>query len=730
MELSDASRNENRESTMYINHRWYLIVAMAACLICTTVPSSGQVAETQKRYVRVGSLQSRFTAYGSERAWNDVYYEGLTWPSDYNYTDNQVIERQWIGCQDFVDSKSQTWEAYCVSFTQAFAGLSVFPMVHKQTAKFDLPTLLVDGSDVSSGYRGEVDEINESQVPDRIVTNVVNTSMGVTVTRRVLVFSQQYHDNYFIKEYTFKNTGYTNATNVASRNATVKGFRFGFGNRYSVSREGAMSIGDGADWGKHSWVTRRGENYAQHASEVLTEASPIPQWLRAGYSWAGQSSVNTFDNIGGPYKTLDGRLRGPQFAGIGVLHVDKSSTDKGDDPAQPTTLGWHAGDTYPSLGDMSIGTLPKQLEMYKMLSGTPYNGLGNATERMDETQMATHPDPWSVHGDGGGTNVWINFGPYDLAPGDSVTIVLAEGVSGLSRAKCFEVGRQWKKAFDDATYHGPFALPDGSTTADKDVYKDTWFYTGRDSIMLTFSRAKRNYDLGYRIPQPPLPPPQLLVTSGGDRINLSWVASPTSSDPSFGGYKVFRATGKTDTVFDLIASVGAGVTSFDDITAQRGFSYYYYVSAVTNGIGNTNGGPNPAGELMSNRFYTRTTQPAYLRRQAGESLSDIRIVPNPYNIASPGMQYPGEPDKIMFLNIPGHCTIRIYTENGDLINTIEHENGSGDETWNSITSSRQVVVSGVYIAHFTVTADGLDPVSGAMKYAKGETAYQKLIIIR
>jgi hypothetical protein len=716
--------------TMYFSRRHYLVFAVAACLLYSTVPSSAQVPETQKRYVRVGTLQSRFTAYGSERAWNDVYYEGLTWPSDYNYTDNSVIERQWIGCQDFTDSKSQTWENYCVAFTQAFAGTSVFPMVHKQTVKVDLPLLFVDGSDISTAYRGEIDEIDPSQIPDAIVTNIVNTSMGVTMTRRILAFSQQWHDSYFIKEFTFKNTGYVNATNQKTLNATVKGFRFGFGVRYSVSREGAFSIADGQDYGKHSWVTRRGEDYALHVNDNLTEASAIPQWLRAGYCWAGQSAVNTFDNIGGPYKTGDGRLRAPQFAGMVILHVDKSSTDRSDNPAQPNTLGWHAGDTYPSLGDMTIGTLPNHVDLYKMLSGTPYRGLGDPTQRMDEAYMATKPDPWIVHGDGGGTNLWINFGPFDLAPGDSVVIVLAEGVAGLSRGKCFEVGGLWKKALDDPTYKGPFTLPDGSTTGDKDAYKDAWFYTGRDSIMKTFSRAKRNYELGYQIPQPPLPPPQFSVTSGGDRISLSWLSSPSEGSAGFGGYKVFRATGKTDTTFQEIASLGPGSTSFDDVTAQRGFSYYYYVSSVTDGSNNATGGPNPSGQLQSSRFYTRTNQPAYLRRQAGESLSSIRVVPNPYNIASPGMQYPGEPDKIMFLNIPGHCTIRIYTENGDLINQIEHENGSGDETWNSITSSRQVVVSGVYVVHFTVTADYTDPVTGQLKYSRGETAYQKLIIIR
>ncbi|MGA3246208.1 MAG: fibronectin [Bacteroidota bacterium] len=706
------------------------ILALTAGMLLALSFASAQVPETQQRYVRIGTLQSRFTAYGSERAWNNVYYEGMVWPADYQYTDNSVIERQWIGALDFTDSKSQHWDNYCVSFTAAYARISLFPIADMQSAKIDLPTVYVDGTDINQPYRGDIDVIDPNQIPDRIVTNIVNTSMGVTMTRRVLAFSQQYHDNYFIIEFTFKNTGYVDGTTNKTLNATVKGFRFGFGIRYSVSREGSFSIADGQDWGKHSWVTRRGEDYASHAGEKLTEASPIPQWLRAGYEWAGQSAVNSFDNIGGPYVTGNGRFRAPQFAGLVVLHVDKSPSNKSDDPAQPNTLGWHAGDTYPSLGDMTIGTASFHTSLYKMLSGIPYLGLGSPSERMDEVYMATKPDPWIVHGDGGGTNVWTNFGPWDLAPGDSVVVVVAEGVAGLSHEKCDSLGWQWKKAYSDASYMGPFVLPNGTTTTDKDVFKDTWIYTGRDSIMRTFSRAKRNYDLGYQIPQPPLPPPIFNITSGGDRISLTWDPSPSKSSAGFGGYVIYRATGKPDTTYQLIANLGPNSTSYDDVSAQRGFSYYYYISAYSDGSNNTSGGPNPTGQLVSSRFYTKTNQPAYLRRMAGQSLSAIRIVPNPYNIAAPGLQFPGEPDKIMFLNIPGHCTIRIYTENGDLINTINHENGSGDETWNSITSSRQVVVSGVYIVHFTVTADYTDPVTNQLKYKAGDTAYQKLVIIR
>jgi len=61
---------------------------------------------------------------------------------------------------------------------------------------------------------------------------------------------------------------------------------------------------------------------------------------------------------------------------------------------------------------------------------------------------------------------------------------------------------------------------------------------------------------------------------------------------------------------------------------------------------------------------------------------------------------------IAFYNIPGYCTIKIYTELGELIKTIEHTDGSGDATWNLITSSDQLIVSGIYIAVVEDTRTG------------------------
>jgi len=706
------------------------IVLMLVMLCGIVVSAWAQVQSTDRRYIRIGSLQNHVSAYGSERAWNNTYYEGLIWPAEYKLVDNAVIQRYWLACDGFTNEKGEFFDKYGFSVAEVNTGVALFPVKLKQTAKFVPPTVYVDGNDITSPYAGDVDEVDPSILPDRIVENVVNTSMGITMTRRIMAFSQQYHSNYLIRWYTYTNTGNTDYDDDIELNQEIKNFRVGMGIRYSVCREGSNSIGGGQTWGQWSWATKRGEDYAAHANEKITEAKPIVQWLRCGFEFAGQNSGNAFDNIGGPYVKSDGRLLAPQHAGVVILHVDKSAADANDDVNQPLVLGWHAGDTYPGVPDMSLGSVPSMINLYNFLAGNPYKGLGG-NERMDEKYMATKPDPTTVHNDGGGTNVWVCYGPWDLKPGESINIIEAEGVAGLDHITCTDIGRRWKKAFLDPTDKGPFTLPNGTTTTDKDVYKNTWVFTGKDSIMMTFGRAKRNYDAGFKIPQPPLPPTYVYVTSAGDRIYISWQPSPSAEEPGFAGYKVFRATGKTDTTYDEIYSGPPSQLSYDDTGAIRGQSYYYYVVACNDGSNNTSGDTNPTGPLMSSRFYSCTTEPAYLRRQAGGHLEDIRVVPNPYNIKARDLQYIGEPDKIMFMNIPGHCIIRIYSERGDLINTIHHENGSGDESWNSVTSSRQVVVSGIYIVQFEVTMDYPDPDDASrILYRKGDTAFRKFVVIR
>lgn len=716
--------------------------------ICVTA-SYAEIGESERRYIRIGSLQSHFTSYGSERAWNNVYYEGLRWPADYQLQDNSVIKRAWIAVSDFTDAKGNYWEKWGTYISKGYVKNSLYPVKLEQITKFESPIVFVDGNNLTAAFSEDVDDINPLQIADRIITNVVNSSCGLTMTRRIYVFSQQYHDNYFIKEFTFTNTGFVDYDSVVVLNDSLKGVRVGWSTRYACSREGAHAADGQQGWGKHTWVTVRGEDYPNHVNDVLTESNGLVDWIRGAISWFGQSELVSYDNIGAPYLTRSGRLTSPHFVGTAILHVDQSAIDSADNPYQPAVLGWHAGDTYPSVGDLKPTDALKMVQLYGFLSGTPYGsgmggtaviGTGDNSGRMWEnvtgSDICSTIDPYTIHGDGGGTNQWINYGPFDLAPGESITFVEVEGVNGINRQICETVGRNWKEANWNQNEIFPFDMPDGSTISGKyvdgvaDTYKNTWVYTGIDSILLTFSRAKRNYDSGFNIPQPPQPPAMFSVESAGDRIKLTWAPSPDDINSDFAGYKIFRAVGKPDTLHQEIADLPKGTTSFDDVSPVRGFSYYYYIQAYNDGSNNTDGVMNPVGSLYSSRFFTKTTEPAYLQRQSGTSLKDVRVVPNPYNISAKYMQYPQEQDKLMFLNIPGKCDIKIYSERGDLIEIIKHRDGTGDETWNSITSSRQVIVSGIYIAYIEVTEDIYDQSSGDLIFQKGDNTTRKIIIVR
>jgi hypothetical protein len=313
----------------------------------------------------------------------------------------------------------------------------------------------------------------------------------------------------------------------------------------------------------------------------------------------------------------------------------------------------------------------------------------------------------------GGTTMGLGYGPYTLEIGQSVKIVVAEAVAGLNRNECYRVGAEWLAGnctfpgSSGTTIPGSVAIP--ATTNNNDA-KDSWVVTGRDSILQTFQRATENWNSGFQLAHAPDPPTIFEVNSGGDKISLSW-SNTSESDPTLKSYRIYRADSAWDSRnYRLIAELPKGTLSYEDMTPVRGFNYFYYLQCV--GDGSNNGGI----ELVSNRQLTQTYDPAYLMREAVDDMAQIRVVPNPFNARARDLQYKGERDKIMVLEIPGQCTIRIYTERGDLIKTIDHTNGSGDETWLCTTDYRQVVVSGLYIAHFE-TPDG-------------KTAFRKFVIIR
>ena len=392
-----------------------------------------------------------------------------------------------------------------------------------------------------------------------------------------------------------------------------------------------------------------------------------------------------------------------------TILASRSATDSTDDPAQPRTTSYKSSDDLLNSANDQYNRAKMDLEYAWMEEG---HANPRHADRVEPTGNFSNTNADPSLGTSGGLSSANGYGPYTVPPGRSVRVIMVEAAGGLSRERCISIGRRYKA---------------GAISA---VAKNDSFFTGRDSLFLTFRRAIANQQSGYAIPQPPLPPKSFTVNSGGDKISLTWASF--GSGPTVAAWRIYRAVGKYDGDYSMLTELPASATSYDDTSPVRGVSYYYYIVAVGEASANNGAGLTPAGvPLTSGRYYTQMYESAFLRRpagpgvaQTGTGLSNIRIVPNPYVVSAyvktgdaGSLLFPGETDKIAFYNIPGRCKISIYTELGELIKEISHTDGSGDAYWNSATSSGQVVVSGVYII---VVAD-LDT---------GNKAIEKLVVIR
>jgi len=673
------------------------------------------------RWLRVGPLHSWFAEYGTEteisRTGNaqESQNDGYRWDAQFRYQDTQVGHGFWIGTTNYSDpALDVTLDHKVVGMGPGQNNLGMFfPVEFKMVGKYYSPIVLVDGNPASDQRLNDiVDEINEDQKAERIIYNKVHTSIGITYNRKIMAFSNQNHDNYYIIEYEFENTGIVDdkGTTIPEKTLTDVYFfwtyRHGFGKESFVN--GWAPINN-IHWGRNVVNERIGIDPNDSEFE-----------MRAQYSWYGRHSGSPFASLGGPYFDGDGHLNAQQFHGTVTLHADKSSSDSTDDLNQPVTTHTLSADNDPHrVRQFDVANMSKQytemiLRGHEIPSHAEKVGEGNADQ---------------YGGDNGGFGQTKGCGPYILAPGEKVKIVMAEGVAGLSRKAGFEIGANWLQGLNGSGES--FTLPDGSTTTDPDNYKDAWVMSGVDSMLQTFRRAISNYNGEYEIPQAPPPPDKFEVLSGGDKISLSW-SSSAEDFQTFDGYRVYRAVAKPDTFYTKIFEVSLKngqsiVNNFDDVTAIRGSDYYYYIETLDDGSRNIY---EPGKPLTSSKFFTITNTPAFLRRPAKSNLDGIRIVPNPYDVRMSRYNFEGSAaDRIAIYGLPPKCKLKIYTERGDLITEFDHTDGTGDQIWNSLTSSQQVIVSGVYIIYIEVTSDVLDD-SGNILLKKGESTFKKFIVIR
>lgn len=627
------------------------------------------------KWLSVGSLHNWYSSMGAEREEGFVLQQqyGLQWNAIAPLQDIQAAKGLWIGATNFTDQNGFFFPYKVVHVGPRVTGEGEFyPMEFKLISKYELPIVYVNGN-MSFDKWVDVDEIDPNLIADRVIINKVNTQLGITMTRKIFQFSQGFNDNYIISEYTFKNTGNVDGDpSIELPSTTLEGLYFYYQFRNAICANTGYAIGNATRWGINTMIDTRGDG-------VMTD--PPDENFRAQYVWHGKfPSFNLYDNIGGPIwypaiwvdpEDTVGRLGASQFAGVVTLHADRSANDNSDDISQPKTTSWEGSDE-PLTSNNDPFNIPKMTSEY-----TEWMSRGHRSPRhayqVEPTGLPGFLQPTTdpALGTPGGFSFTNGYGPYTLAPGDSVTIVFAEAVSGISRELATLTGIQYKQ---------------GQISA---LQKNTVVFQSRDSLFQTFRNAIENYESEYSIPQPPKPPISFSVNSDSIQISLAWTIDEANPPENF---RIYRTFGRRYNPYQLIAELSQSARSFvDTFQLLANTDYYYYLTCV--GPYQPGGPATPQGRLESGRFYTQTYDPVQV--DIGTSLTDgiIKVLtfslsqnyPNPFN-----------PATTIKYDIPeqSYVTIKIYNIVGEEISTLLNEEqnaGRYQIQWNA-----SELASGVY----------------------------------
>ena len=756
-------------------------ISLLGILLIIFLPVQSIRSQSKVAHIMMGRFWTGMVELGNGSIWNTT----LFFPNDYDIMFNRLQYTQanngmgvQIGVPHWIDyyQTDTTATSYKRYDTAAVFNLigSQYPQPFNKGvvtdsllsySRYKISNYSVDGTsstlvtDPQTVYNQAAKINPTSTSADQLVTVTNKYIYDITVQRKALAWGQNFNDNYVIFDMTFTNVG-TQTYDSLYLLFTDNMYNVYFSNGSNPQVASGNVFKANYTW-QHYYGARPGDS------------------LRVYYEYSADDPDVSGDQMGAPAEPAQqGRLTGYLMNFMTVLHASQSaytnSANDVDDPLEPkiTFAGndfkissnfkptddpygssnfWAIkggfADRYPIGTDPATGNV--------LIPGTIPAGThhGVNTDEMGKASFADWPAGQTTSNQ---SLMHMSFGPYSMAPGQKIHIVYACGVAGLNEQTAKAVGYKW--------LHGTLQDPDTSytnslpnwnpntgllppnfvfpTTSKVDQSKDKWISLGIDSVMLSAWRAKWNYDHGYKIPVEPPPPSPVNVKDYVDSIQVQW--SDAAAEPNFGGrqfvgYRIQRRISNYDTLFYQtvydsdstdVSTTPPYLHSFADTTVRFGVTYYYYVQAKWRISPNDlNADPTTRGKIIySNRLWVQDnsqgTLPAIAAVPYYDDMSKIRIVPNPYNANDPAIRLLGSNatyNVIKFWYLPSQCTIKIYTENGDLVKTIYHPSragatNNGGEEWNLDTSYGQIVNSGVYIAVF--------------QKPNGQTSYQKFIIVR
>ncbi len=674
------------------------------CLLFITMLSQLAVANTNEAFMRIGRLWS-VAEYDGAEGWTAQY----AWPGGrIRFPDSDVKEmfganvrktgtlagsKNWTGPNGelFAYWTSGMYRTYDYDYLPYWKDqqelTALYPVDQQLIQRWAQPNVVVNGVAVASDGGDDFTDLHTNTIVDptlvteRAIRSVWRYSMGVEYDRMMYGYSTPGHEDYVLYDINFTNNG------------KIYG--------YPDAEDGGPTIWPYADWAwqlegqkiEDFWwsmtMDPRPSNLGQNASFGSSDAVGefIAPYADEGkerafalfYDGDGEGGVVDWGDPGSTDEWVE--LLSPAFIIHGALYADESPKNKVNDWTQPKST------TIRHERDYDLGKTPKTMaDQYNAMFVEGQHWPLNVSHREIASDIKI-PSAYNC------------FGPYDFDYNESINITYVVAAGGINHDLCIE----WGKKAKEADYTGPVM----------DELKQV-FFTGRDSVLQTLDLANWNVngDKGnhakYDVPDAPRPPANFIVDTEGAAIRLTWTdesAQEADFDTGvndFAGYRVYKAVGARDSTYRVIYD-GKDLTCLDT-EVSPGFQYFYYLVAYDDGTQNWE---NPGVSLESGKYYCWTgwapegAKPAVAPITQESKLEDIRVIPNPYSAA--GMNFPGEEDKIRFAGLPGNCTIRIFTTNGDFVHEIIHDNGGGDEDWNLRTEDNQYVVSDVYI--YTIESD-------------------------
>ena len=680
-----------------------IILIASICALLLSILGEMAVANTGLAFMRIGRLWA-IAEYDGAEGWSGQY----AWPGGRVRFPDSGIRELWggnvrklgtlAGCTNWTGPNNKLYpfwtsgmyRTYDYDYNPFWSGQEaltyVMPVTQVTVQRWAPPNVFVNGVNIIADggdnfltvHDGNT-AIDENLVTERAIKSVWRYSMGVEYERWMYGYSNKKHQDYVLYDITLTNNGKVfGLPGETPQTWPHPEWPYILENQKVEDFWWAQT--------ENPWNSHLGRSKSFGADDAVGEF--IQPFADQGIDrrfylfYDGDKEGNSVKDWGDP--SIDERwveLLSPAWIIMGALHADKSATDKSDDLEQPraTTIK-HERDY--DLGK-KVKTMQDQYEAF-FVDGQhwPLN-----TPHRDIDPAITRPSGYTC------------FGPYDMNFGESVNITYVVAAGGISHDLCVEYG---KKAWD-AGYTGPIM----------DEIEQV-FKTGRDSVLKTLEIANWNVngDKGghskFDVPDAPRPPANFWVTTEGAKIRIKW-SDESRNDPDFdtgvidfAGYRLYKATGARDSTYRVIYD--GTENEYVDKDVSPDFQYFYYVVAYDDGTQNWE---DPGVSLESSKYYCWTgwapngVKPATSPISGSAQLDDIRVVPNPYSAA--GKTYPGEKDKIVFTGLPGKCTIKIFTSNGDFVHKIEHTDGSGSESWELRTDYNQYIVSDVYI--YTVESD-------------------------